>query len=362
MLSMERHWRELIDMGPKPCGSFQGDRAAKYILEAVRPHCPEVHFAPFVFDGWRNRGESSLELTAPIERQIPAYAFLGSGGGAFEGMVCHVGLNHIWRIYNWDRYAVICEGEIVAYISGRPDGDVLSQTLVEGNCALPHLIVGKVENDFFLECLARGDVVRVRGFANCEAVPDMPGANIIAPFCVDNPSKKPIVITAHRDTMYNTPGGYDNQAGVSVLIALAEQLAGMRLERDVTLAFTDGEECRLAGGTHLAKGYESGQLDFMLNVDGIGRGDEMEIWCGPVDFERRIMRALLSDPEFPKQCYRNPPPPGSDHAPFYDMGVPSCMFTFNDQGIIHTTADGFNERILPNMSKMLDLVLKMLML
>lgn len=40
-------------------------------------------------------------------------------------MVCHVGLNHIWKIFSWDRYAVIHEGEIVAYITGRPDEERL---------------------------------------------------------------------------------------------------------------------------------------------------------------------------------------------------------------------------------------------
>mgnify|MGYP000179783805 FL=1 len=61
--------------------------------------------------------------------------------------------------------------------------------------------------------------------------------------------------------------------------------------------------------------------------------------------------------EIPWKTFKNPPPPGSDHTPFYERGVPCCMYTFNDQGIIHTPGDVYDERKLANMEKMLHLVL-----
>lgn len=357
---MSQRLRALTDMGVKPCGSPEGEQAARYIMDALRPACPDIHLDKFTFYGWRNLGKSSLKMCVPYEQDLPALAFLGSGGGAFKGRLRRVGLNHVWKIYSWDRYAVIDGGRITAYISGRPDGDLLSQTLVEEEATLPHLIVGQQENILLRNLLDKGGNVEVEGFAACEHVKDMSGANIVAHLPAHKAEKKPILITAHRDTMYNTPGAYDNQAGTVVLMSLAEHLAGVRRNRDITIAFTDAEECRLAGGIHLAEGYRRGDLDYMLNVDGIGRGNEMEIWSGPADFERQVMEILLEDPALPLQCYRNPPPPGSDHAPFYDQGIPCAMLTFNDQGIIHTPMDRYNDRLIPNMEKMFNAVLKLM--
>lgn len=361
MNMMEAHLRALSDMGPKPCGSIANLNQADYIIQAVRPFCPSVYRDDFCFSGWKNNGVSTLEITAPQHEQLDALVFLGSGGGEFEGKLLRLGLNHVWGIYNWHRYGVINDaGEVVGYISGRPDGDLLSQTLIEDDPSLPHMIVGQHTNAHIADLLESGEEVRVHGYANCEPVLHMSGTNIVAGFHATHPTQKPIIITAHRDTMYNTTGAYDNQAGCVVLMTLAERLAAMDLTRDITLVFTDGEECRLAGGKHLAQRYSKGDIAYMVNVDGIGRGDELEIWSGPVRFEKQIMRRLLECMDALKQCYRNPPPPGSDHAPFYEKGIPCVMLTFNDQGIIHTPMDSFNKRLIPNMEKMLDLTLKLL--
>ena len=361
MIDMRAYLRTLSDMGPKPCGSAANAKQADFLLEQMRKICPNARQDAFTFSGWRNMGESGLEMIAPAREKLDALVFLGSGGGSFEGRLVRIGLNHVWGIYSWHRYAVTdARGEVVAYLSGRPDGDLLSQTLIEDDPSAPHMIVGQDVNARIAALLEAGEEVRVRGYANCEAVPHMQGANIIADFYAKNPVLKPIVITAHRDTMYNTSGAYDNQAGCIVLLALAERLANMNLRRSITIAFTDGEECRLAGGRRLAERYAAGDLAYMINVDGIGRGDEMEVWIGPVSFEKRVMRRLIACMPIEKQCYRNPPPAGSDHTPFYEKEIPSVMLTFNDQGIIHTPEDVYNERLIPNMEKMLEMVLQLL--
>lgn len=357
---MSQRLRALTDMGIKPCGSSENEQAALWIMNTLSPTCPNIHLDTFTFYGWRNLGQSKLKLRTPHEQDLPTLAFLGSGGGTFQGRLKHVGLNHVWKIYSWDRYAVINDGKVTAWISGRPDGDLLSQTIVEEESTLPHLIVGQRENALLRDLLNHGETVEVEGFASCEHVKDMLGTNIVVHFPALKPEKKPILITAHRDTMYNTPGAYDNQAGTVVLMSLAEYLANADLKRDITISFTDAEECRLAGGVHLAQTYCRSDLDYMINVDGIGRGNELEIWSGPADFERLVMQVLLDDPTLPLQCYRNPPPPGSDHAPFYDRGIPCAMLTFNDQGIIHTPLDCYNNQLIPNMEKMYDAILKLI--
>lgn len=361
MLALMRNvLKDLCAMGPKPCGSAQNRRAAEYLVHAVRPYCPECRMERFSFVGWEQTGESTLALVAPFYRPLQTLPFLGSGGGHFEGSLRPIGLNHVWNIYSWERYAVFHASQVQGYISARPDGDLLSQTLVEGNCDLPHLILGRGEYALIKALTGQEIPLTVRGFAAC-GERKLQGINIVAPFRSKSPERGPVIITAHRDTMYNTPGAYDNQSGCAVLVALAKLLSRVDLHRDITLVFTDAEECRLEGARHLAENCDCAGLSYLLNIDGIGRGDEMEIWCGPSSFERRVLQCLIDEPGL-KQCYRNPPPPGSDHSPFYNRGVPCAMLTFNDQGIIHTPLDDFNERLLCNMEKMLSAIQKLLAL
>ncbi|MEF9973969.1 MAG: M20/M25/M40 family metallo-hydrolase [Clostridia bacterium] len=322
--------------------------------------CAHTHRDEFLFEGWRSTGKSCLTMCEPYRQALDAYIFLGSGSGAFAGNLRKLGLNHVWNMYGWDRYAVFDGEQIVAYLSGRPEGETLSQTLIEGNSALPHFIVGSRDNARLCKLLKEDVSVCVEGKASCETVANMRGCNILVPFGVDKPDKKRVLVVAHYDTMYNTAGGYDNQAGVAVVMALAKGLSEQKLDRNITFAFTDAEECRLAGARHLAGMIDAEALDYVLNIDGVGREDMLEVWCGPEAFEREIIRVMMKAMPLDKQCYRNPPPPGSDHAPFYERGVRCVMLTFNDQGIIHTPLDGLNDLVFENMKKMVPLAERIL--
>jgi len=51
-----------------------------------------------------------------------------------------------------------------------------------------------------------------------------------------------VLLGAHYDTCGPYPGADDNAAAIAVLLSVAEQLKGMDLEREIILAFFDGEE------------------------------------------------------------------------------------------------------------------------
>jgi len=353
---MREKWIRLIECGNKSVGTAQKLAAEELILGEMKKLSGEARLEEFQFDGWAIRGKPSLRITAPFDKQLPACVFLGSGGGSFQGEIRLLGINYVWNMYGWDRYAVLSGGRIVGYISGRQEGETLSQTLIEGNSLLPHFIVGEAENRL-LQCLMeQGLRVCVNGKVDCGAVKDMRGANILLPLKALRPIRKKVLICAHYDTMYNTPGAYDNGAGTAVLMELAGQLAGSGLDRDIDILFTDAEECRLEGSRYYAQKTAADQLDYVINIDGIGRGDELEIWSGKEEFERRLAETLFAWTGVDKLICKNPPPPGSDHTPFYEKGIDCCMFTFNDQGILHTPLDVFEESKLKNMEKMLELV------
>ena len=80
---------------------------------------------------------------------------------------------------------------------------------------------------------------------------DLRGANLIA----TKPGRETdaIVVVAHHDTVWNSPGADDNGAGVAILMELARLLAGESLRRTVILAAPDFEEIGLIGSRELVR-------------------------------------------------------------------------------------------------------------
>ncbi len=347
---------KLVSFGNKTIGSEAKQRAEEYLFRRLKEISAEARVLPFTFEGWEVGGDFRLAIEKPMQKELEAWVFMGSGGGRASGRLVRMGYNYVWNMYGWERYAIMSQGKICGYLSGRQEGGALSQTLVEGCSELPHFIVSAEDNRLLRELILSGQEVLIEAEASCRRVENMRGANLLLPIRGRKGGRR-VLVCGHYDTMYNTPGAYDNQAGAAVLLKLAEQLVAERLDRDVDLLLTDGEEWNLAGSRHFAETEDLSQYEYVLNVDGIGRGDELEIWSGKESFERRLAEQLMDYEEIPWKTFKNPPPPGSDHTPFYERGVPCCMYTFNDQGIIHTPGDVYDERKLANMEKMLHLVL-----
>jgi hypothetical protein len=81
--------------------------------------------------------------------------------------------------------------------------------------------------------------------------PELRGANLLA----TKPGRDTdaIVVVAHLDTVWNSPGADDNAAGVAVLIEVARLLGEDSLRRNVVLAAPDFEEIGLIGSRELVR-------------------------------------------------------------------------------------------------------------
>ncbi len=81
--------------------------------------------------------------------------------------------------------------------------------------------------------------------------PELRGANLIATKA--GRETDAIVVAAHHDTVWNSPGADDNAAGVAVLLEVARLIAGDSLRQTVVLATPDFEEIGLIGARELVK-------------------------------------------------------------------------------------------------------------
>lgn len=301
--------------------------------------------------GWK------LEETYPTKREIDAYVFLNSGASdGFKGTVKYAGRNRVWDMYVWDRYMIVDEhNKILSYVTIRDGDEGIPQMLFQGESDIPHFIVGETERRFFEG--AEGNKVVLEGYAQTKYSDDTHCVNVVSNV---GPKDSRIVICGHYDTVYATKGAYDNSSGAAIVIELARQLKNRHLNCGVEYLVTDGEEFNLAGSRRHVQENGVDGIKMVLNIDGVGRQKVLEVWTGPETLERKIRAILDKSKEEFEPIYICPPPPGSDHAPYHDMGIPSCMLTFNDQGILHSPKDDYRESLLENMEVMVRLSLDLL--
>lgn len=349
---MKKEWKGLIDIGCKPFGSANLIRAADYLVERLGRICPDAAQDVYEMPAWEV-GDWSLGFVDSEGGELKAYPFLGSGASdGFEGRLRFAGYNRVWNMYVWDRYAVTDpEGEIKAYVTIREGGGAIPQMLFTGTGGLPHFMVGEEERSRILEAVESG--ARIGGFVQAKMQPDSRCYDVVGSL---GDADEKVVLCAHFDTVYNTTGAYDNAAGAAALLETARRLKTYRLKKRVEILLTDGEEFDLRGArARCAKDQE--KTAAVINLDGVGRENILEVWSGPESFERKIRTYLDKSSEEFTPVYICPPPPGSDHAPYFEKGIPVCMLTFNDQGILHTPEDVYEESKLANMSKIVRLTL-----
>lgn len=351
---MQEDWKKIISFGSRPFGSPQVRACGEFLLNTLREMTPDAYMEEFQADACEVK-DWGLEIVSPNPRKVESYLFLGSGGSdGFEGELRYAGKTRIWDMYTWERFSVVDANEnIMAYISVRIGGKAVPQMLFFGESWLPHYIVGEEELSFFQNAV--NETTIVRGFAYAGKLPQAQGANIIAPF---RQSQKKVLLCAHYDSVYSTPGAYDNSAGAAVVLEIARRLKQRTLHTGLEIMLTDGEEYNLAGAYYNCSHRDD--VAMVLNIDGVGRDKQLEIWSGPEPMERRIRGYFENSVEDITCMFHCPPPPGSDHAPYYSKGIPVCMLTFNDQGILHSPLDIYEPSKLDNMAVMVRLAMGML--
>jgi hypothetical protein len=356
---LEADWHALVELGPRAMGSQAAEHAVTFLLGRLDALGVTASLHNFTYLGWREQTPPRLILHAPESRELAVANFLWSGatpGEGIRGRVVHLGQHIIWDLYVWERFALVnSAGEILAYISGRPDGEAIPQALPAGSSHKPHLALGTGDQQQLKAWLQAGMVIEATILSHTDLLADQVGANVVGSLGPrGDGSAERIVICAHYDSMPTTPGAYDNASGSAVLLALARHLAHRPPPVPIDLIWFGGEEWNLAGSRAYVRDRKDqvDRMQFVVNVDGMGRGNLLEVWVGPEALEIAVRDWLqaFGDAGRVHTLFRLPPPAGSDHTPFFEAGVPAVMFTFNDLEILHSRQDVYDPVCLPNMA------------
>jgi len=350
----------LVEIGPRFHGTEGIRKAATFLSERLEALGLEVRASKVRTTGWDPGGEARLVVTEPIGRDIPCWPMLWSGSaGELTAWLRPIGPQGLWAdAMVWTKFAAIDEhGSTVAYLHGRDGGPAAPQPLPIGSDeSVPHLAIGRVDAMQLSEWIADGHDVRAHLDASAAHTPQAVSENLTVR--IPGAGKGgPVLVCGHYDTFWNTPGAYDNGSGTIALLLLARHWVATPPERPVEITFFTAEEWHLAGSRALvseASRQWLEELDFVINLDGLGRGDLLEVFIGPERFEDDVIRLIRAHGEATRDALevvsRFPPSYGTDHASFYAAGVPSVHLTFNDLHRLHQPDDLPNEQIASNIA------------
>ena len=153
-----------------------------------------------------------------------------------------------------------------------------------------------------------------------------------------------IVLCAHYDTKVDTPGAYDNAAGVGVLLTLAQLLSQQGYRHTLEWVAFTGEEGAGLGDMEYARntrrdhnGFD--QVTAAINIDGVGPftgTTTVASFAVSQSFESLLDEKMKKYPGI----IRVEPFPASDHYIFYSNGVPSVALTSKGvRDVFHTFSD-----------------------
>ena len=150
------------------------------------------------------------------------------------------------------------------------------------------------------------------------------GRNIIVNHFCKRSCKNLLLLTAHTNKYFSSPGANDNASGVAVLLGIIENLLaredGKKL--GIKIIFFDHEDglAYLDGSTYYVKHTDTSNISFVLNLDMVGAGNTvaMNPRLNELKHNKYIKHLLesLNNLKIEHYSFNLPPLMCEDHMPF----------------------------------------------
>lgn len=264
--------RRLLDdlctkLGPRPSGSKEYDAGAAIVERELTRTLPIVRRDWFQFRRWVLAGEAALQVEG---RPLEAYVADNSPGTPREGV------RGILR-KSGNRYEVKDKAGNVVVRAGVSEFGRAIVTSHSGQDGIPLFNVGRQDVDALDEAVRRS--ARAEARAQVKWIPRARTSNVVGTLPGD--SKEEILIVAHADTKYNTPGAHDNTASLIAMLQLAEAWSGKRPKRTIRFLATACEELAFLGAKHYAAQRKAqgtlGDIKVCINLDSLTYGPNLQI-------------------------------------------------------------------------------------
>ncbi len=287
-----KHLRELaVNIGRRPTGSWNNQRAAAYLVDQLTASNLEVAQQPFPCLDW-HRGEAVL--VAP-ETKIPLRSADYSGPCDAKGPLVSIGTLTALQESCLRGSIVFLHGSLTAEALSPKNFRFYNPAAHQEILALLEekqpagIITPSLQSDQYISVIEDGDFSIPCAVIALDAVPALlhlagssvrlfigsrrrasHGSNVLAKTGRQGPRA---ILTAHFDTKPDTPGALDNAVGTAALLTLAEYWQERPLTDSVELVFFNGEDYFSNPGetlyfdTVLQRPHD---IRWAANVDGIG--------------------------------------------------------------------------------------------
>ncbi len=262
--------------GPHPWGSPEYDAAASAVKREMKRSLPSVFYDTLTHDRWVLKSEPLFRVGRYLLETWPAHGTRGTPPAGITGLLEKTDAGPIrYIITDPDTRAAIGR---VAISEAWATGLAVSRPWTRYDDKPGGLPTFNLGEDA-VQTLDWGVLksVPATGIAEVDFIPDVESNNVIG--TIPGESTDEIVVYAHLDTVYNSPGANDNTASVIVMLMLAHALSGERPKKTLTFMATTGEEYGYLGTKHYAKRRLEegtlGNIKLIMNFDSLTWGGDL---------------------------------------------------------------------------------------
>jgi len=377
--------RQLADgIGPRLAGSPGEKAAVAWALDEIRAIGLEARTEPVMVPVWR-RGEARARVVSPVEQGLAIAALGGSPPTPPSGISADVvevdsvealealGPSRVrGRIVLFNRPMAPGLAGYSAVVGLRTDGAsraarlgavaslvrsvgtgrhrlVHTGSVVYSSDApaIPAAAVSAEDAELLHRLLATGANVKVTLNLSCSALPDAPGANVVAELRGRSHPEEIVLIGAHLDSWDLGTGALDDAAGVGIVLDALRLLAssGLSPRRTVRAVLFANEENGLRGGQGYAAAHALELDRHVVAIEGdagTGRPLGLSVHAGPGGAESvaAFARLLLEQPLVREEIG------GPDIEPLAAAGIPLLDLVQDESRYFdwhHTAADTFDK-------------------
>jgi aminopeptidase YwaD len=340
-------------IGSRPGGSANYELAVQYAVDELRHSGYQPSLQTFPVQTYDDRG-SQVTIVQNTE-SLAAVTLQYSLAGQVEGPVVSVSLARPEDLAGVDlhgKIALIKRGELrfsdkVANVAAAGavgalvynDASGAVQGSLTGPGPIPAVTLSDTDGQRLLDLLA-ADPQAVVHLAVDSSTEQRTGTNVVVDKPGTNPAAGSVVIGAHLDSVPAGPGANDNGSGSSLVLELAQVLAGRDEPFSLHFVLFGAEELGLYGSRHYVETLsdaERAATRAMINLDMVGVGEAWR-FGGTDDLVQRALGATsgMGERALP---LRGALASGSDHASFLAAGVPALFIYRVEDPNYHTAGD-----------------------
>lgn len=320
----------VTDIGPKPSGSKAYAKAARIVFQEMKRTLSEVSYDKYEFEKQEPVKWSELIVGGQQIEVAPQKRGFGTSSEGINGIIAKHGSGFV--ILNEQNREVLAYFSVNSYgkaIAGSAPADIDKSVPVFG--------IGKQD----VPLLERSVLSKLPAAISAEYRPlhKAPGINVIGQ--IPGKSKEEILVIAHLDTIFNTPGANDNTASVIVMLMLAHAASGRQNNHTLTFIASDSEEYVYEGAYHYANTRIANNtirnIRYVLNFDSLTYGPNL--WINSKD---QGIKDLIRDIHHDLKLQTTPIYSEND-----GFVMDSLPFRPSGARALHANSRGYDEKTLP---------------